>query len=603
MKLMLMGVSVIVAIVMTIVLYTVASAESAPGVRIVLVQAAGTDAKFERIDIENLSEQSINLTDWRLLYKTASGNSSPTVLVDFSAPINWHVFLDAGEKETLLSKEAVASQPVNSTLVAAVQFTGGLSTTGGSVQLVDGSGVVVDMVGWGTAAESVRQGVAAPGLTTSTWLVRHDQSGNNAADFSLEVQNTSLYPPVIGSLYEVQDICANISGLQREVSEGYQFVDGECLPIDTCLNIDGVQFEVPDSMEHVSPGECLPIDVCLNLEGIQVALPELYELFGERNCVELIPARQLRITELLPNPSGSDTGNEFIEFYNADSEPVELRNYKLAIGDRSYPLPERTIQPGQYMTISDVDLGGSLPNTTGLPVWLLTIHDMEVVSVPAYANARDDTSWIFAEGAWRYTYVPTPGGENVLLVAAPCQVGYVRDTDTGRCRKVDAVSDSVPMLCREGQYRSEETGRCRNVAVVASLTPCKEGQYRSEETNRCRSFATLTTSVLKPCAEDQFRNPLTNRCKSIASSEDVALADCGEGRERNPLTNRCRNAVAVSAPAMAFPVESVQDTAAAFAGWWVLGGIGVLALGYAGWEWRREVIAMIARIRTAFSSK
>ena len=138
---------------------------------------------------------------------------------------------------------------------------------------------------------------------------------------------------------------------------------------------------------------------------------------------------------------------------------------------------------------------------------------------------------------------------------------------------------------------------------MASLTPCKEGQYRSEETNRCRSFATLATSVLKPCAEDQFRNPLTNRCKSIASSEDVALADCGEGRERNPLTNRCRNAVAVSAPAMAFPVESVQDTAAAFAGWWVLGGIGVLALGYAGWEWRREVIAMIARIRTAFSSK
>ena len=130
MKLMLMGVSVIVAIVVTIVLYTVASAESVPGVRIVLVQAAGTDAKFERIDIENLSEQSIDLTDWRLLYKTASGNSSPTVLVDFSAPINWHVFLDAGEKETLLSKEAVAAQSMNSTLATAMQFTGGLSTRG-----------------------------------------------------------------------------------------------------------------------------------------------------------------------------------------------------------------------------------------------------------------------------------------------------------------------------------------------------------------------------------------------------------------------------------------------------------------------------------------
>ncbi|MCY1311612.1 hypothetical protein D9M70_619300 [compost metagenome] len=127
--------------------------------------------------------------------------------------------------------------------------------------------------------------------------------------------------------------------------------------------------------------------------------------------------------------------------------------------------------------------------------------------------------------------------------------------------------------------------------------PCREGQYRSEDTNRCRSIVATVASVLKPCADNQFRNPDSGRCKKIASSDELALADCGEGRERNPETNRCRNIKTVaSIPEVAFAVESVKDTTQAFVGWWALGGIGILALGYGVWEWRRELAVLFGRL-------
>lgn len=173
---------------------------------------------------------------------------------------------------------------------------------------------------------------------------------------------------------------------------------------------------------------------------------------------------------------------------------------------------------------------------------------------------------------------------------------------TGRCRLVSTVTRAL-VACRDDQYRSEETNRCRAIAPAGrTLVPCKEGQYRSEETNRCRSLASFVSS-LKPCADDQFRNPVTNRCKRIASTDDASLADCGEGRERNPTTNRCRNIVKATPTKADFAVQPTTQAAGAMWGWWALGGVTLLALGYAGWEWRYELRAWIARRAAFFRSK
>lgn len=602
MKRMVLIVGILVAAGLAVASGVSARAEEAGSVRIVLIQASGSDAKLERIDIQNTSNQTVDITDWKLVYKSATG-STTTPLIQFASEPYVYLMLDADDRESIVSKELAAAASSESTVRAAEQFAAGINHLGGGVQLLDSHGVVVDMVGWGTAGEVVRRGGAAAAMTSTTWLVRSDTTGDNAVDFILEAQNSMRYPVSVGALYEVEDICVNLPDIQLTIPDGYASADGNCHLLDMCRNLEGVQSVLPDGMEPTSEGDCQPVDLCLNMEDIQEVVPVGYEMVSERLCETVISARLLRITELLPNPAGADESNEFIELYNADTEPVALRDYQLVVGEKAYALPtELVMQPSAYVTVSDRDLGVNLANTTGLPIWLTTVRGVEVASAPAYANAKDDVSWALIDDVWQYTYAPTPGESNVALSELPCEAGYARDDTTHRCRKLEPII--IPSACRDGQYRSEETGRCRSFPAASVLVPCKEGQYRSEETNRCRSFAALLTSAVKSCNDDQFRNPLTNRCKKIASSDEVALADCGEGRERNPVTNRCRNSASgATVPATAFAVEPIQDAAEVFVGWWAIGGVGALALGYAGWEWRREVLAGIARIREAFIFK
>lgn len=574
-----------------------AAAAAVPGVKIGLVQAAGTDVKYERIDIVNTSDAPVDITGWKLLYKSASG-ATTVPLLQFQAGTNWHVMLDPAMYESVFSKEYVATTPTDSPLRQAMQFAAALNHTAGGVQLLDTTGQVVDMVGWGTTATAaVYQGSPAPAMTATTWLKRYGVTGNNGIDFMLELQQVDTIARV-GAVYEVQDICTNMAGIQTAVPDGYQVAgDGGCILIDVCSNLPDIQLTLPNGMAYDTDGTCQPIDVCTNIAGVQTDMPPGYEIASPGICEALLPVQAVTITELLPNPSGADAGNEFIELYNADTEPVLLDNYRLAIGDKQYAFPAgKIISPGAYWTASDTDIGATLANTTGQAVYLLTARGVEVARVPAYTNAPDDASWALVDGSWQYSYASTPAAVNQLLREPACQTGYERDDTTGRCRK--QVIPVLPAACAEGQYRSELTGRCRTVVAPAVLTPCKEGQYRSEATGRCRSFMTASVGGARPCADDQFRNPLTNRCKAIASNDDIALADCGEGRERNPDTHRCRNIVTASVPSAAFAPVPIKETAKGFVGWWALGGVGMLAAGYGIWEWRRELTALILRAGT-----
>lgn len=577
-------------------------AEEPPSLRINLIQTAGSVATYERVDLTNDSGAAVDMTDWRLVYRPSSGNN-PVPLVQFrSSTPAVHLVLNEGQTESLVSKELAASAPA-SPLALAWQFAGGLSSSGGSLQLLDTTGRLVDMVGWGAAtSKTVVMGEPAASPTSSTWLVRKTATGNNAMDFELRPQ-VANFPARVGAIVEVVDLCLNLPELQAALPEGYMAApNGNCQLVDVCSNLAGVQADMPAGMEYSVTDDCVPIDACLNLEGLQVAVPGGYELTAPRVCEAVLPTRHILITELLPNPSGSDTGNEFIELYNADTESVTLDDYLLVIGTKTYTLPTGAmLMPGAYWSVSDTDLGVALPNTTGLAVYLTTVRGVEVATAPAYKNAPDDASWALVGNEWHYSYAPTPGATNVALSELPCQTGYERDSETGRCRKM--LVPTVVAPCPDGQYRNETTGRCRLVTSAAVLVPCKEGQYRSEETGRCRSLASVASLSLKPCADDQFRNPLTNRCKAIASSEDVVAADCGEGRERNPDTHRCRNIVSTTVPAATFAVAPVKEVGKGFVGWWALGGVGLLAAGYGIWEWRRELATILHSVTARLTRK
>lgn len=272
----------------------------------------------------------------------------------------------------------------------------------------------------------------------------------------------------------------------------------------------------------------------------------------------------LTISEIAANVANQD---QFIEIANVGMEPADMSGCVLQTNrssSASYVF-DGTLLPGSHAAVYVKDTPLTLTKTTSGTVYLLSSDRQAEVSTVEYDGLSDGTSYALIDGDWHQTFQRTPGMANVFMQYAPCGAGSVRNVESGLCNKVQAV--------------------------VSDMSDCGEGKYRNVETNRCRSLAT-TASLLAPCAANQERNPDTNRCRAIASTTDE-LKPCAQNQERNPETNRCRTAV----PSVAadFPVEAVVQGGQATLGWWAFGGVGTLAAGYAGWEWRREVAAWIKK--------
>jgi uncharacterized protein YcfL len=297
--------------------------------------------------------------------------------------------------------------------------------------------------------------------------------------------------------------------------------------------------------------------------GMACVVPDPPELVN--NC------EGLRINEIAAN-----SANQFIELQNSTSQTISLDGCQLQTNrstTKSYVFGAETLPAGAYRTVPISETELTLTKTTSGIVYLLSSDGLVEVDSQAYVNLASDTSWSrIDDGTWWQTYAPTPGSTNVIQKYLPCDDGYVRNVDTGRCNKIVASEASAD--CGDGKYRSEDTGRCRTIPVASVLAACKLGQYRNEETNRCRNI--VTASIQKPCKDNQYR------------SEE---------------TNRCRNITATHVPESAFAVQPVKDTAMAFVGWWALGGVGVLAAGYGVWEWRREMRVYFGRVISGLSGK
>ena len=568
-----------------------------------------TSASSEFIELYNNSSEDIELTDWCLYYASAATLTNGSKLACFTADSELiHLYLPTHTYSFAISTQLAALSP---TLGSDLRFSATLAATAGHVRLVSNEGVVIDKVAWGASAVSP-EGTAA-GVPPSGKVLQRKGTQNiyqdtdvNSTDFESVIPRTSYS---YGSIYEVQDLCSNMTGIQTVLPTGYS-VDTHAVcsppPVDVCTNIDDLQTVMPDGYALDSDGHCQQ-DVCGNIVGLQMSLPTGKEFDSARNCVDhdvcanvddvqtSLPAgyRQdgdvcwldllpIRINEMLPNAIGTDSGHEFIELYNPNIVTVDLAQYRLQVGTSSlkmYTFPGGAFVPaGGYAVFTDDDIAFTLVNTTG-HVTLVSADGQLVDDAPTYSDPYDGEAWELYSGTWQYSDQSTAGADN--LPSLPPEIVE------------DGVSGLKP--CAPNQYRNPETNRCRLIVTIGStLAPCKDGQYRSEETNRCRSLGSDIASLV-PCAEGQDRNPLTNRCRSSLLASAI-LTPCKEGQERNPDTNRCRNSAKISTADYApQPVATSSDNGI---GLIALATILAVALGYATWEWRAELTRLLARLRT-----
>lgn len=272
------------------------------------------------------------------------------------------------------------------------------------------------------------------------------------------------------------------------------------------------------------------------------------------------------ITELFPNPAGSDTGGEFIELYNPNEDALLLDGFTLQIGIdsvKTYPFPlNATIPPLGYKVFYNHEIDFTLVNTTGR-VQLFSEGTATGESVD-YVNPKDEYVWALIDDVWQYTKSKTPGAMNVL--------GLLEEAIS------DELSDvSIPKPCAANQYRNPATGRCKLLTMDTSTpAPCKVGQTRNSETNRCRGV-TAATKMPTPCKEGQERNPETNRCRGVTKMSNVGHGVLG--------------------------VQSKADTVMQWYYWATIVLVVGLIVAYGVWEWRHELLAAWGRLKEKFTRR
>lgn len=520
------------------------------GLVITQIQTSGGVGKTaeDLVEIRNNSPEPVDVTGWQLKYASAQTNNWLVVasIKSSESDLGWRIVLPAGASYLFASEKFVEG---HSGMKVDQTFRLLLASESGRLGLFDGDGQSQGGVAWGSAlsvdgepAEMARGGgVIERRLMYNGW---HQDSRDNKSDFTISKLRESY---MIGQSEDVFDACLNINGLQAIAPEG--------------------------TIRNSMTGNCLSEDL-----------------------VSLNRCEGLKLNEIGANlPSGE----QFIEVKNINSQELDISGCRLATNrnNKNYIFDEIKLQAGEVLAVKMDQTELTLVKTTRGTVYLLDSDENEIDKV-TYDKLATNSSYSLVNGEWLQTYALTPGKENIFERWLPCDEGYFRNEATGRCNKV-ALS-GLPVPCRDDQYRSKETGRCRNITAVRSLVPCKEGQYRSEETNRCRSIASAV-STIKPCADDQFRNPVTNRCKKIASTDE--LKECHEGYERNPQTNRCRKILTASTDTAPFAPQKVKQIAEGALGWWALGGVSILALAIAAWQWRFEASQLFRRVASIFTSK
>ena len=308
---------------------------------------------------------------------------------------------------------------------------------------------------------------------------------------------------------------------------------------------------------------------------------------------ELNKCEGLKLSEI-----ASNVDEQFIEIINSGEKTVITTGCKLVVGDAGVRenIGDIELNPGEFLTIKIKNTKLKLPKTKG-KVYLLDEAGSQIDSAE-YEKLAKSSSWSLIDDEWMQTFMITENSENIFKEYLDCQNGYERNA-LGRCVKI--ATPPVESPCPVGQYRHPETHRCRKIEATKTITPCKDGYYRSEETGRCRSIASVVAKTLKPCPEGQFRNSATGRCKKIASTDDIAK-ECPEGFERNPQTKRCRKIKSANMPTVGSAAAEIKQVAGATWGWWVFGGVSLLAVGYGVWQWRWEISQFVRKICESIKS-
>ncbi len=128
------------------------------------------------------------------------------------------------------------------------------------------------------------------------------------------------------------------------------------------------------------------------------------------------------INEILPNPIGADdqagpNGYEFIELLNQQDKDINLKDWRLAVGEqKNYIFGEQILKAKNYLVLQRAQTGLVLNNDKDT-VKLYKPDTSTAQQSVSYARAAEGLSYVYAASSknWAWSLAKTPGSPNLIV--------------------------------------------------------------------------------------------------------------------------------------------------------------------------------------------
>ncbi|OIO18618.1 MAG: hypothetical protein AUJ37_05040 [Candidatus Magasanikbacteria bacterium CG1_02_41_34] len=342
----------------------------------------GSDSEDEFIELYNTSDKTIDITGWKLgdsskkRYELTDGHMAPGAYLVLKRPTTGIALNNSGGEEVDLYDP-------NGSIVEKAQYTGSVPESQSWARKDDGS--------W-------------------AWTTEVTPSENNI------IEGKSAAPLITFSFD------TNVAVDQQVLFDASDTTDPEAENMTFVWSFGDNSTDEGDVIKHA-----------FSEEGIYTVTLAVTDASGNTSSKEVIimvknrlsfvggfnaetPIEKIDISEILPNPEGSDT-TEFIELYNPTDETIDLTDMKLDDeegGSRAYTIPEGTkIEPRQYLVFGRQETKLALNNTTDSA--RILYPDGTVLRDIRYDDVPEGHSYVRNENdEWIWTSTLTPGKATIL---------------------------------------------------------------------------------------------------------------------------------------------------------------------------------------------
>lgn len=441
------------------------------------------------IEIYNPTDQDINLKGYRLVKRTKIGTSDSSIKswTDdvYVEAHGWRLWASSDDKAYPLTIGA------DDATTATIAPDNGIAIRLGSAD----AGEIIDSVAWGSA-ENIFNEIAAPqNPIANEALIRkpgnglnNEDTGNNTSDFFIlsnyTPHNSGGYAPVLPSLMPTPSVSPgadsqNINNSNNN-SDLLQPLVVEAGPNKEAMIGQKVLFDGSDSYDPEEKVLSYNWDFGDGVKSTGVNASHVFKSVGDfkvilkitsgsRTAEDFLTVKitapefsdKVRLSELMPDPVGSDKDGEWIEIYNSGDNKVNINGWilddKTNGGSKPYIFAEDTfIEPKGFLVVPRSKSKIVLANTGG-EVNLLW-YDAKNLSKAVYGAAKEGRSFAFIDGLWQWTGTPSSGKANIPVVAG----SQIEIKKTGPVLPVKAdentaeISGSIVEVGNEEQYIEEE---------------------------------------------------------------------------------------------------------------------------------------------------